>query len=396
MGHGAITRLFDTDISSTGPLAGVTFTVKGNIDVAGQPTTHGMKRFEHNVQEHDAPVVARLRAAGATPVGHTNLPTLNVRGMHTRSELHGPTINPWDATRTPGGSSGGDAVAVATGLARIGIGSDSGGSLRIPALFNGVCALKPTFGRYPLHKVIGQPDPSYTLQTLYVEGPIARSVADLRLVHPHLCGADPIDPRSVPVPVGGPPVPRVAGYLPGCEDAAKVLADNGYAVEEVEIPRLAESAEATHRLAVSAVGTGFDSFREFVGDDAARCTGLMLEAYEPMDLAAFFDLTSMRLAVQREWARLLDRYPVVVAPVSAVASFEPDEDLRSVADLVRYHRAIEVCSASSFAGVPAVAVPTGLVDGFPTGVQVIGPSYREDVCLDAAELLEVRLTAPCG
>lgn len=101
----------------------------------------------YNVKSADAPIVARLRAAGATPIGHANMPTLNARGMHTYSELAGHTINPWDSTKSPGGSSGGDAVAVATGMVHIGIGNDSGGSLRLPAFLNGVCALKPSHGR---------------------------------------------------------------------------------------------------------------------------------------------------------------------------------------------------------------------------------------------------------
>lgn len=108
-----------------------------------------MKQLAGNVKDQDAPIVARLRAAGATPVGHANLPTLNARGMHTCSELAGHTLNPWDSTKSPGGSSGGDAVAVATGMVHIGVGNDGGGSLRLPAFLNGVCALKPSYGRYP-------------------------------------------------------------------------------------------------------------------------------------------------------------------------------------------------------------------------------------------------------
>ncbi|GLZ36034.1 amidase [Lentzea sp. NBRC 105346] len=392
MGFNAIINHFDGDICETGPLAGVTFTVKGNIDVAGQATTHGMKRFVDNLQERDAPVVARLRAAGATPIGHTNLPTMNVRGMHTRSEF-GDTINPWDATKTPGGSSGGCAVAVATGETRISIGSDGGGSLRIPALFNGVCSLKPSYGRYPQRKVYGNEHPAYLFQEQYVEGPVARSVADLRLVHPYLCGASPVDPRVAPVPVEGPPLPRRAGVVAGAEQAAETLANHGYEVAPVELPRLAESVEAFHRLAVTAVGDGFDAFASFVGEDAARTIALMLKVYEPYTLAGFFESTSLRLAVRRAWAELFERYPVIVAPVSTVPSFEPDEELRGPDELVRYHDAVAVCAASSFAGVPAVAVPTGLHDGFPTGVQVLAPMYREDVAMDAAEVIEVPLQA---
>lgn len=132
-----------------GPLAGVPFTVKESTAVEGVPTTFGVKRFRDLVAPADAPPVARLRAAGAIPVGHANIPTLILAGMHTRSELFGDTVNPWDPDRTPGGSSGGDGVAVATGMAALGLGNDSGGSIRIPAQFNGVAGLKPTSGRFP-------------------------------------------------------------------------------------------------------------------------------------------------------------------------------------------------------------------------------------------------------
>lgn len=121
-----------------GPLAGVPFTVKESTAIEGVPTTFGTERFRDLVASADAPPVARLRAAGAIPIGHSNISTLILAGMHTRSELFGDTANPWDSSRTPGGSSGGDAVAVATGMAALGLGNDSGGSVRIPAQFCGV------------------------------------------------------------------------------------------------------------------------------------------------------------------------------------------------------------------------------------------------------------------
>lgn len=188
--YNALTSVFDVPGEPVGPLAGVVFSVKDNIDVADAATTHGLKSLAGNVKSADAPVVARLRAACATPVAHANMPTLNARGMHTCSELAGHTVNPWDATKSPGGNSGGDAVAVATGMVPLGIGNDSGGSLRLPAFLNGVCALKPSYGRYPQGMIFGQPDPSFPTQVMTVEGPLARAVADLRLVHDLLCGAD--------------------------------------------------------------------------------------------------------------------------------------------------------------------------------------------------------------
>jgi len=125
------------------PLHGVPFTVKGNIDLAGTPTTHGIKALAAAYPAMDAPVVERMRAAGAIPVGHTNLPDFAI-GWHTDSELRGATVNPWDRSRTPGASSGGEAAALATGMTPLGFGNDTLGSLRWPAQCCGVTALKPT------------------------------------------------------------------------------------------------------------------------------------------------------------------------------------------------------------------------------------------------------------
>jgi amidase len=393
--YNALTTVFDVPDDATGPLAGATFSVKANIDVAGAATTHGLKSLAGNMKTEDAPIVARLRAAGATPIGHANMPTLNARGMHTYSELAGHTVNPWDATKSPGGSSGGDAVAVATGMVRFGIGNDGGGSLRLPAFLNGICALKPSCGRYPQGSTYGQPNPSYPTQIMTVEGPLARTIADLRLVHDLLCGPDPADPRVVPAPAAGPPAPRVAGFVPGdpvVEEAAQRLADAGYGVEPVEVPRLQEASTIAMRMIATPIGLAWEQFEAVADEDLVGYARLLLELRPVLDLAGFIDLTSTRLAMQREWAALLHRHPVVIGPVSTIPSFEPDEDRRSAAHLAAYFDAVELCTASNFVGIPSVAVPTGLRDGLPTGVQVISRMYREDLALDAAAVLETALS----
>ncbi|HEX8866839.1 MAG TPA: amidase family protein [Lentzea sp.] len=394
--YNALTTVFDVpDEPPTGPLAGVTLSVKANIDVAGAATTHGLKSLTGNVKSADAPIVARLRAAGATPIAHANMPTLNARGMHTYSELAGHTINPWDASKSPGGSSGGDAVAVATGMVRIGIGNDGGGSLRLPAFLNGICGLKPSYGRYPQGSTYGQPNPSFPTQVMTVEGPLARTVADLRLVHEALCGPDPADPRVVPVPPRGAPAGKLAGFVPGdpaVEEAAKRLVDAGYEVEPVEVPRLREASTLAMRMIATPIGLAWEQFLATAPEDLIGYSRLLLELRPALDLAGFLELTGTRLAIGREWAGMLDRYPVVVGPVSTIPSLEPDEDRRSAAHLAGYFDAMELCTATNFVGVPAVAVPTGLRDGLPTGVQVISRMYREDLALDAAEVLETPLS----
>ncbi|WNV84607.1 amidase family protein [Umezawaea sp. Da 62-37] len=381
-----------------GPLAGVPFSVKDNLDVAGKATTHGVARFRDLVRPVDAPPVARLRAAGAIPIGHANLPTLTVRGMHTASELHGHTVNPWDSARTPGGSSGGDAVAVATGMALLGLGNDSGGSLRLPAMFTGVCGLKPSTGRYAADHRFGADDPSLASQVIPVDGPLARTVADLRVVHGVLSGADVRDPRAVPVPVTGPPVPRRVGLVVGSDvhpdvraaldAAAGTLSDNGYDVEEVVPPRTAEALDAYSGLIMTEFAQSWPAVRGLLGKDASRYLELSMRRREPADLAGYLALTGTWHGVRRAWGEFLDDRPLLLGPVSAVPSFEPDQESRDEEEFDRYSRAIALCSVTSLVGVPAVAVPTGLVDGFPMGVQVIGRMYREDTCLDVAELVE--------
>jgi amidase len=161
------------------PLHGVPFTVKGNIDLVGTPTTHGAKALVGAFPTQDAPVVERLKAAGAIPVGRTNLPTFALR-WHTDSELYGLTINPWDRSRTAGASSAGEAAALATGMSPLGLGNDGLGSLRHPAQCCGISVLKPTLGRIPHATSIEPVDAPIGVQLTDVQGPLARRVADLQ------------------------------------------------------------------------------------------------------------------------------------------------------------------------------------------------------------------------
>jgi amidase len=177
----------------------VPFTVKENLDVRGSPTTAGVAAFRDNVAAADAAVVARLRAAGAIPLARTNLPDFALR-FHTDNALHGATVNPWNPALTPGSSSGGEAVALATGMSPLGLGNDLAGSLRMPALCTGVCALKPSRGRVPWWNATDLGGPPLVVQLMAVNGPMARSVEDLRAALVVISGSDPRDPWSVPLP----------------------------------------------------------------------------------------------------------------------------------------------------------------------------------------------------
>ncbi|MFJ9852765.1 amidase [Streptomyces sp. NPDC101150] len=389
-----------------GPLAGVPFTVKENIHVAGSATTHGVPYFRDWVAPSDAPPVRRLRAAGAIPIGRTNMPDLALAGVHTVSQLFGDTVNPWDPQRTPGGTSGGDAVAVATGMAPLGLGNDSGGSVRNPATFNGVAGLKPSYGRFPADHRMSDQDPVLGHQLFPVDGPLARSVADLRAAYEVLAGPDPQDPRAVPAPLHGPrpDAPVRVGVVtdPGgrgdvhpdvraaIEAAAAALEDAGYAVEEVEVPRLQDALDGYGALLRAEFSLAWPVLRRLLTDDSARHLELDMQRHPAIGLEEYLRQTGVRLGVQRAWARFFERCPLLLGPVSTQPVPEPlipetAEERDAMMTPMR------LLTATTYVGVPAVAVPTGLAGGLPQGVQVVAGMYREDLCLDAAQRIEERL-----
>ncbi|MER7758716.1 amidase [Streptomyces sp. NPDC097619] len=391
-----------------GPLAGVPFTVKETTAIEGVPTTYGVPRFRDLVAPADAPPVAALRAAGAVPVGHTNVPTLILAGMHTRSELFGDTVNPWDPGRTPGGSSGGDAVAVATGMAALGLGNDSGGSVRVPAQFCGVAGLKPTAGRFPAdHRFLGPEDPGPASQMLVTDGPLARRVGDLRLAFEVLARTDPRDPRAVPVPTHGEPLGgpiRVAvvadpgghGVHPAVREAvrtaARALDAAGYEVhEQADVPCLDEALDAYGRITMTEFAPAWPAVRTLLGDGGDRYIAMAMERTPPATAAELVRLMGTWLTIRRSWAEFLHAYPLVLGPSFTEPPVEPGLESRDHAGRDRVATAMRLCTVTSFVGVPAVAVPTGTVDGLPCGVQVIGRAFREDLCLDAAQAIEDRL-----
>jgi amidase len=238
---------------------GVPFTIKENIDVAGTPTTQGLRALADAYPTRDAPIVERLKAAGGIPIGRTNLPSGGMR-WHCESELWGTTLNPWDRSRTAGASSAGEAVAIATGMSPLGLGNDGLGSLRHPAQCCGISALKPTPGRVPQDSTVEQGDARpLGIQLTGVSGPLARRVADLRVCFGIIAGPTWRDPWSVPVPLRGQelvgPV-RVAVVLDpgghgtagqvqdGVRKAADALADAGYVPDELEPPGIDAAANA--------------------------------------------------------------------------------------------------------------------------------------------------------
>ena len=387
----------------TGALHGVPVTLKENADQAGEATTNGVAAFAGCIADSDSSVVANLRRAGAIVIGRTNTPEFSLRWF-TDNPLRGRTSNPWDARRTPGGSSGGAGAAVALGIGAIAHGNDLGGSLRYPAYCCGVASIKPGLGRVPAFNPSAPAERPPAIASMSVQGPIAREVADLRLALAVMAVGDWRDPAWVPAPLEGPrpmsPVRVALSRAPfghaaepvlsaALDQAAAHLEAAGYLVEAVEPPFGAAIAECWRVLLANEVRVMMEPAILEYGSAhiVAAYQGFQANAHY-CELPGYMQALADRARFQRAWNGFLQRYPLVLAPVSTALPFQQDEDLAGPA---RFTRMLEQQSPQygvNLLGLPAAAVPTGLADGLPVGVQIIGARFREDLCLDAAEVIE--------
>lgn len=394
---------------ATGPLGslrGVPITIKDNVDQAGLPNPNGVPAYRQNVADEDSPVVTNLTRAGAIVIGRTNTPEFSLRWF-TDNPLWGMTHNPWDKSVTPGGSTGGGAAAVALGIGAIAQGSDLGGSLRYPGYACGVPALRPSLGRIPAHTPSAEAERPLTFQLMSVQGPVAREVRDLRLALAAMAGGSPLDPWWVPAPLEGPqpagPI-RVAvtgepagvachpAVRAAIDDAAGYLADAGYAVEAKDPPQVAEIADLWR--AFIAADTKYSlgpAIREHGSEDINRVYGEYTRHARALDLEGYIQAVAERTAVIRAWNLFGEDYPLVLAPVSQAPPYPQNEDLKGSQRLRDMLDEQSMLYAVNVLGLPAVAVPTGLDGGVPMGVQLIGPRFREDLCLDAAQVIEDRV-----
>ena len=392
-----------------GPLHGVPMTVKENIDLTGSATTNGIVLFKDAYPPSDAPHIAQLKAAGVIPIGRTNTPDLGMR-WHTDNALRGATKNPWDAGRTPGGSSGGDAAALATGMTPLGMGNDYAGSLRWPSQCCGTTALRTTLGRIAKASAFeNTPNPPLALQLFAVHGPMARHVRDLRIALRHMSGPDPRDQWWVPAPLDGPkpdhPIPVAVTVDPGnmgvdpniaaaVRKAAQALSEAGYAVEEVEPPSIARGAELYFQL-ITSHGQTQRAFpiEELVSEGLLRFQEAHSEAITAFMGEASPDGFAERIGIAKAWGKFQAKWPLILGPVSAMQPFPVGFDMKGTDESMTWLRSIRLIVIVNMLGLPSVAVPTGIAEGLPQGVQIIGQRYREDLCLDAAEAIESRLGA---
>jgi len=391
----------------SGPLHGVPITVKENIDLAGTPTTSGLTVLAEAVPAANAPIVDRMLAAGAIPIGRTNLPELGLR-IDTSNPLRGRTGNAWNPALTPGGSSGGEGSALGSRMSPLGLGNDIGGSLRAPAFCNGVVGMRPTMHRVPEATLIEPVDGALCAHLMATDGPMVRAVADVRLALEILNGADPRDPLSVDVGLGRPPMGRrVAGIVTtgigdgvsesvvaGVRLAADALVTAGWEVEEIELPEFQHVFEVWNRIMCDDIPPMLDALGAVIDPRlVAVLEGHIAYPYR-VDLPRMAVYPERR-RLMRVWSEMFTRTPVVVTPVWPEPQFPGDADLERGIDFVTHM--LQFATPAPLLGLPSLALPTGIVDGLPTGVQIHADRWNDVYCLDAGGAIESvvgRLPAP--
>jgi amidase len=405
------------------PLLGIPVTVKESYNIAGLPTTWGVPLHRNHMPAEDAVQVSRLKAAGAVVLGKTNVP-LGLQDVQSFNEIYGTTNNPWDHGRTPGGSSGGSAAALACGFGALSIGSDIGGSLRTPAHFCGVYAHKPTLGLAANRGMVPPAVPALPAEEgLAVVGPMARTARDLTLLLDVMAGPDPLT-HGVAYELTLPParherlcdfrvlvlddhpfIPTGSAVRAGVNRVADALVEGGARVERHSplLPDLAEAAVLYTQLLFSSTGArlpveAYEQLRaraaglspDDQGLDAVRLRGLVFSHRD------WIEANNRRERHRHGWRQLFAEFDAVVCPVTPTPAFPHDHnpdllERRIDIDGVEYPYLDQLVWAglATMPGLPATAVPAGRSpEGLPVGVQLIGPMFEDRTPLRLAELLE--------
>jgi amidase len=389
-----------------GPLHGVPFTVKQNIDLVGSSTNWGLPALADAVPPLDSPVVERMKRAGAIPIARTNCPDMALR-VHTDSALFGLTRNPWHPGLTAGGSSGGEAAALASGMTPIGLGNDIGGSLRNPATCCGVASLKPSHGVVPICTVVPAADGPASFQLMPVEGPMARRIADVVLGLSVLAGRHRRDPYSVPVappaaprgdrplrasvldePPGGSTDPRVAERVRAAADA---LAAAGYELVDTPPPRFEDVVATWTDFIVADIRMMRPQIAPLMSEEALRFLDVFLETRPELDLAGYTAVLMARQSLAREWSTWFADIDVLLTPTWTQLPFEHGWDAASAANSLATVEMMRPVMPANVLGLPSAAVPAGLVDGVPVGVLLTADRFADHTALAAAAVVEAAL-----
>ncbi|TAM86873.1 MAG: Asp-tRNA(Asn)/Glu-tRNA(Gln) amidotransferase subunit GatA [Jatrophihabitans sp.] len=441
--EGALRAARDVDArraagQALGPLAGVPLAMKDVVVTQGLPTTAGSKILEGWLPPYDATISARVKAAGLVMLGKTNMDEFAM-GSSTENSAYGPTHNPWDLSKIPGGSGGGSAAALAAYEAPLAIGTDTGGSIRQPAAVTGTVGAKPTYGGVSRYGLIA------LASSLDQAGPCARTVLDAALLHEVIGGHDPCDSTSIAQPV--PPVVAAArrgangdlkgvrvgvvrelagggdaaaygggggyqaGVLASFDAAVHTLRELGAEVVEVGCPHFEYALAAYYLILPSECSSNlarFDSVRYGmrVGDDGTRSLeevmSLTREAGFGPEVkrriiigtyalsSGYYDAyygqaQKVRTLIARDFAAAFERADVLVSPTSPFVAFGIGERIED--PMAMYVN--DLCTLpASLAGTPAISVPCGLSDGLPVGLQVMAPALADDRCYRVAAAFE--------
>ncbi|MET7998706.1 amidase [Amycolatopsis sp. NPDC005232] len=406
------------------PLLGIPVTVKESYDIAGLPTTWGLPPHRDHVPAEDAVQVSRLKAAGAVVLGKTNVP-LGLQDIQSFNEIYGTSNNPWDHDRTPGGSSGGSAAALASGFGALSIGSDLAGSLRTPAHFCGIYAHKPTLGLAATRGgMVAPPAPPLPVDLdLAVVGPMARTARDLALLLDVMAGPDPLTlgkAHHVTLPPARheklsdfrvlvlddhPLIPIGSAVRAGVNRVADALVDGGARVHRHSplLPDLAEGATLYMQLLISGSVARFplDGYEQL----QARAAGLSPDdrSLDAVRLRAmvfshrdWLEANYRRELHRHAWRQLFAEFDAVVCPITPTPAFPHDHDpnpLERRLDIdgvgYPYFDQLVWAGLATMPGLPATAIPAGRSpEGLPVGVQLIGPMFEDRTPLRLADLLE--------
>jgi amidase len=379
-----------------GPLHGVPMTIKDSFNVAGTHTTWGNPAFKEYVADRDAAVVRRLKGAGAVIVGKTNVAFMLADFGQTSNDLYGVTNNPWDLTRTPGGSTGGGAAALAAGMTFLEYGTDLVGSIRIPASFCGVYGLKPSVGTVPLtgFQLPGPPALPSEMTYMSAVGPLARTAGDVRTTLRVTAGLEAPASNAYAWSLAAPRHSRLREFRVGV-----VLDDDRAAVTGEVAGRLSDAVDTIARTGAKVV-TGWPEGVD--PGQSAESFGFHVGAFfaftqpdeHPPAMSDFVEHENRRMAIRAAWCRYFDDVDVFLCPVNFTAAFPHDPrpfEERTIAT-PEGERAYQDqpfwIAHASLPGLPAMVAPVGLTrEGLPVGVQILGPLYEDDTAITFAELL---------
>jgi Asp-tRNA(Asn)/Glu-tRNA(Gln) amidotransferase A subunit family amidase len=387
-----------------GPLHGVPLSIKSCIDVAGWPCPAGSLLRKDYVPKQDAPLVVRLKAAGAILLGNTNTPEF-LMAYETDNLLTGKTSNPWNLVHSAGGSSGGEAAAIAAGCSAGGVGSDGGGSIRVPAHFCGICGLKPTPGRIPATGHF--PPGAGAFSWIGVVGPMARTIADVRLLFEVMAGPDAGDALSAPVPMRAYRESHLRGMRIGVlesealgaatpetraavEQAAKSLAERGFTVEPFRIEGLDRALDLWWFFFGPVIG---NLFRHSIASHEDQISPMLREylssatSGDPITLSQFMKACADRDLLRAEILRQMQDTPVLISPVSTGPAFRHGQG--NYLPGTGYRDTMRFSQWLNLTGFPGASVPVSRSnEGLPIGVQVIGRPFEDELVLAVAEAVE--------